>query len=111
MNADYESFEETKDEWIDDEEGEIDEEEPEVKKLTEEVIKKIKEEISLLKQMHKLAKSILKNSKGEVLLTALQKGFEEAQKKGASALGIRLFEKGGVVTNIQNPASQHTKKY
>lgn len=93
LNQEYESFEETKDEWIDDEEGnEEEKEEKEIKKLTEEDIQNIKEEIVLLKKMHELAKSILKNSKGEVLLTALQKGFEEAQKKGASKKAIIFTE-------------------
>jgi len=93
LSQDYESFEETKDEWIDDEEGDGEEvKEDEIKKLTEEDIKNIKEEIDLLKKMHELAKSIQKNSKGEVLLTALHKGFEEAQKKGALKKAIIFTE-------------------
>ena len=44
----------------------------------------------MLREFHALAKSIIKNSKGEVLLTALRRGFaaaEQAQKsKGAPAL-------------------------
>ena len=107
LNQDYESFEETKDEWIDDEEGdEEEEEEKEIKKLTEEDIKNIKEEIALLKQMHELAKSIVKNSKGEVLLTALHKGFEEAQKKGALKKAIIFTESTRTQTYILEILSQ-----
>ena len=44
----------------------------------------------MLREFHSLAKSIIKNSKGEVLLTALRRGFaaaEQAQKsKGVPAL-------------------------
>ena len=93
MSREYESFDETKDEWIDDEEGEEEEDEEEkVNKLTKEDIKAIKEEIALLKKMHELAKSIIKNSKGDVLLTALQKGFEESEKKGALKKAIIFTE-------------------
>ena len=107
LNQDYESFEETKDEWIDDEEGDEEEaEEKEIKKLTEEDIKNIKEEIILLKKMHALAKSIQKNSKGEVLLTALHKGFEEAQKKGALKKAIIFTESTRTQTYILEILSQ-----
>lgn len=107
LNQDYESFEETKDEWIDDEEGDEEvEEEKEIKNLTEADIKNINEEIALLKQMHELAKSIVKNSKGEVLLTALQKGFEEAQKKGALKKAIIFTESTRTQTYILEILSQ-----
>src|SRR5439155_3029372 len=47
-------------------------------------------EMAMLREFHALAKSIIKNSKGEVLLTALRRGFAAAEKaqhtKGASAL-------------------------
>ncbi|MFA5059529.1 MAG: SNF2-related protein [Candidatus Omnitrophota bacterium] len=93
LSQDYEAYEETKDEWIDDEEGDGEEkDEPPQTKLTAEDVENINEEIDLLKQMHELAKSIVKNSKGEVLLTALQKGFEEAQKKGALKKAIIFTE-------------------
>src|SRR5581483_4677154 len=50
----------------------------------------LKQEMAMLREFHALAKSIIKNSKGEVLLTALRRGFsasEQAQKnKGAPAL-------------------------
>lgn len=93
LSQDYEAYEETKDEWIDDEEGDGEEkDEPPQTRLTAEDVENINEEIGLLKQMHELAKSIVKNSKGEVLLTALQKGFEEAQKKGALKKAIIFTE-------------------
>jgi len=103
LNEDYESYEETKDEWIDDEEEDISEEEGETEKeqLTEQDIQNIKEEISMLRQMHELAKSILKNSKGEVLLAALKSGFEEAHKKGAKEKAIIFTESTRTQSYIQ----------
>ena len=46
-------------------------------------LSELKQEMAMLREFHALAKSIIKNSKGEVLLTALRRGFaaaEQAQK-------------------------------
>jgi hypothetical protein len=46
----------------------------------------MKQEMDTLREFHALARSIQKNSKGEVLLTALRKGFAAAvnAQKGQS---------------------------
>lgn len=51
-----------------------------------------KAEIASLREFNTLAKSIKKNSKGEVLLTALQKGFEQAEAKGGVRKAIIFTE-------------------
>src|SRR4030067_1860719 len=48
----------------------------------------MRQEMTRLREFHALAKSIVKNSKGEVLLTALRRGFAasvEAQKNEGAA--------------------------
>lgn len=75
------------DEWEEAEETE----EPAAKaSFTSEQLSDLKKEIDLLREFHSLAKSIVKNSKGEVLLTALRRGFEAAaraqREQGASNL-------------------------
>ncbi|MGV8027086.1 MAG: SNF2-related protein [Anaerolineaceae bacterium] len=83
----WEEMEELTDEW----EGEEDESsKTDLHKLTQEELIEVRREISQLREFYTLAKSILKNSKGEVLLTALRRGFAaaaEAQKnQGAATL-------------------------
>jgi ERCC4-related helicase len=85
----YETFEEEKDEWLDDEEAEITKEE---RIYTEDEISEIRQEIQALNEFKKLAKSIKVNSKGEVLFTALAKGFEKLQELGANKKAIIFTE-------------------
>lgn len=84
---DFEAFDETKDEWTDG-----DEEAEEKKTYTAEEIKSIKEESQSLKEFCTLAKSIKKNSKGEVLITALKAGFAEAERRGGSKKAVIFTE-------------------
>jgi superfamily II DNA/RNA helicase len=86
VSENFETYEEMKDEW--------DEEEPiaEDEKLSEADIENIKLEIKNLKEFEALAKSIRKNSKGEKLFTALQKGFSEMQRLGAPHKAIIFTE-------------------
>jgi len=83
-----EELPELEDEWLEDEE----EEKPEgaAQRLSLVQLNELKHEMAMLREFHALAKSIIKNSKGEVLLTALRRGFAAAEKaqqtKGASAL-------------------------
>jgi superfamily II DNA or RNA helicase len=83
-----EDFPEIEDEWAEDEEDEG--ETPAAQQLSPAQLAELKEEMAMLREFHALAKSIIKNSKGEVLLKALRRGFaasEQAQKnKGAPAL-------------------------
>ncbi len=83
-----ESFDEIKDEWTEEEE-ENGKEEP---ALDEEDLKAIRLEIRSLHDFHNLARSIHKNSKGEVLLTALERGFAQAEEKGAARKAVIFTE-------------------
>ena len=87
ISEDFEILDEMKDEWIED-----DEETEEKKTYTPEEIKSIREESKSLKEFHALAKSIKKNSKGEVLLTALKAGFAEAEKRGGVKKAVIFTE-------------------
>ncbi|HSH65157.1 MAG TPA: SNF2-related protein [Bacteroidia bacterium] len=88
ITNDYETYDELKDEWVDDENGE----EKEEKTYTTDDIENIKSEISQLKEFEALAKSIQVNSKGEKLFTALQAGFKKATEQGASKKAIIFTE-------------------
>src|SRR3990167_3024887 len=55
-------------------------------------IKNIKKEINDLKEFQHLAGSITRNSKGEVLLTALKKGFAEIERLGGNKKAIIFTE-------------------
>jgi len=86
ISAEYEEYDEIKDEWVEDEVVE------ETRMYTKEEIEEIKNETARLKEFFTLAYSIKKNSKGEVLLTALKKGFAEAEKIGAKRKAIIFTE-------------------
>lgn len=87
LSMDWEEYDELADEW---EENENEQNEPEKTRLTPEQLVDLHREMTQLKSFHALANSIIKNSKGEVLLTALRRGFAaatEAQKdEGAATL-------------------------
>lgn len=87
LSEEYESFEEEKDEWDED-----DEDSPVPKTYSRGEIEEIKFELVKLKEFFRLAKSIQKNSKGEVLLNALAKGFESSVSKGANKKAIIFTE-------------------
>ncbi|MCC6543849.1 MAG: DEAD/DEAH box helicase family protein [Nitrospirae bacterium] len=87
ISENFEEYEELKDEWTEeDESGE------ELKIYTPEEIKSIREESRSLKEFYELARSIRRNSKGEVLITALKAGFAEAEKRGGSKKAIIFTE-------------------
>lgn len=89
LDKDYETLDETQDEWIDDEVQElITEEEP----LSEEDIAGIKEEIEELKSFRELARIIRVNSKAEQLFIALDKAFEQLSKLGANEKALIFTE-------------------
>jgi len=83
-----ENFDEFKEEWPE-EDGKSAEEET---RYTAEDLKRIGDEIHALHDFHALATSIRKNSKGEVLLTALQRGFAQAEEKGADKKAVIFTE-------------------
>jgi SNF2 family DNA or RNA helicase len=88
----YETFEEQQDEWFDDEEDSEGTNRKEERVYTADEIAEIRQEIEALTEFKKLAKSIKVNSKGEVLFTALTKGFEKLQELGANKKAIIFTE-------------------
>jgi superfamily II DNA or RNA helicase len=84
LSEDYETLPEVQEEWLDEDEGsEADAGTGETKKqpdrLKPEQLAELRAEKEKLQQFHALAKSIQTNSKGDALLTALQRGFEAAR--------------------------------
>ena len=104
LPSDVETIDELADEWEgDDSDGE----QPTKKKLSPEELADLRRELDELKRFHALARSIVKNSKGEVLLTALRRGFaaaaEAREEKGE---GGRLQQKAVIFTE-----SRRTQEY
>jgi len=87
VSEDYESFDETADEWSED-----DSESEDQKTWTQDELEHMKQEIQSLRFFQKLADSIKKNSKGQVLMTALKKGFAKLEELGANKKAIIFTE-------------------
>ena len=95
----FESLEEVADEWVDDEEEEDEGEDKKKKKeITPEDIVLMKEEKAELEHFRDLARKIFKNSKGDALLVALEKGFKMADEHGAKKKAI-IFTESTVTQN------------
>ena len=96
IQEDFEEYDEINEEWLDQEETDEETKQPlfqaQEKQLTPEDIVNIKQEINDLKEFQQLAKSITKNSKGEVLLTALKKGFNETERLGGKKKALIFTE-------------------
>jgi len=101
---DIEGFEEQADEWENDEEGESDDGHGQPAWLSDSDQAEIRAEMVQLRDFHELAKSILSNSKGEALMTALRRGFEAAGK--AQSDTGRLQQKALIFTE-----SRRTQDY
>ena len=91
IKEDYENYEEQADEWSDEEEEDEDKE-AQKPAYTKEDIDQIKIEMADLENYREQAKKIWKNSKGEALLTALDKGFEMTAELGAQKKAIIFTE-------------------
>lgn len=105
----FESLPEIEDEWLTDDEGENDNDASQPKTLqllSPEQREDLRKEKERLHEFHALAKSIQKNSKGEQLLTALQKGFEAANKARATEQNGVLQQKAIIFTE-----SRRTQDY
>ncbi len=85
LQNNYEEYDEIKDEW--EENGNV---EPD--SFSSSQIEEIKSESQKLKEYFELARTIRINSKGEVLLTALKKGFTEIERLGANRKAIIFTE-------------------
>lgn len=91
--SDIEILDELEDEWESDEEGDGGGEEKEAEQtFTPEQVAEMKQEVETLKEFSELAKSIVKNSKGEVLISALKRGFTEARARGSGEKAIIFTE-------------------
>ncbi len=100
---DWEELDELADEWGDDDN---DAEVQEGPALGAEELAELRAEIAELREFHALAKSIGKNSKGEVLITALRRGFEAAAKARKGTDTAKLQRKAVIFTE-----SRRTQDY
>ncbi|EIW88919.1 SNF2-like protein [Alishewanella agri BL06] len=84
LNADYESLDETAEEWSDDEDNKVQSENANRQSIID--------EINELKSFKALAENIRENSKGEALLKALKIAFEKLNELGAQEKAIIFTE-------------------
>ena len=98
-----EDLDELADEWEEDENGTTPAERV---MLTPEQLAELRLEMAKLREFHTLAKSIIKNSKGEVLLTALRRGFAAAAEAQKNQLGATIQQKALIFSE-----SRRTQEY
>lgn len=94
LQENIENYYELNDEFIDEEEIDEDDDEIIIKKknFTQSEIEEIKEEQEVLQRLYLLAQKTDKNAKGEKLLIALNKGFEENAKNGGKKKALIFTE-------------------
>lgn len=92
VENDIEDLSEIEDEWEDDEEDSSDKK----KTYTQFELDELRKEMATLREFHTLAKSIVRNSKGDVLLTALRKGFAAAQE-AQIAQGVNTLQRKALI--------------
>jgi hypothetical protein len=107
----FELLPEIEDEWAEDDEDSEETQDAAPAQFTPQQLQEMKQEMDTLREFHALARSIQKNSKGEVLLTALRRGFaaaESAQKgqSGEVSGGANLQQKALIFTE-----SRRTQEY
>lgn len=83
LDEDYETLDETAEEWPDD---------PVEPRMTPDEVAALRREITDLERFRDLATSIKHNAKGLALLTALGRAFEEARRLGAAEKAIVFTE-------------------
>jgi superfamily II DNA or RNA helicase len=103
MPADWEELDELADEWEEDGEDDTPTEEA---RLSPGQLHELRQEMAQLREFHALAKSIVKNSKGEVLLTALRRGFAAAAEAQRAHETAALQQKAIIFTE-----SRRTQEY
>lgn len=103
LPEDWERLDELADEWDEDSDGATPTERA---RITAEQLADLKREMAELREFHALAKSIIKNSKGEVLLTALRRGFAAAAEAQAAQGSAALQQKAVIFTE-----SRRTQEY
>jgi SNF2 family DNA or RNA helicase len=102
----YELLPEIEDEWAEDDEDSEETQGPAAAQLSPQQLQAMKQEMETLREFHTLARSIQKNSKGEVLLTALRKGFAAAVDVQKGQGGGALQQKALIFTE-----SRRTQEY
>jgi len=75
-------------------------------RLTQEQLAELRQETVKLREFHALAKSIIKNSKGVVLLTALRRGFAAAAEAQQNQVDATIQQKAIIFTE-----SRRTQEY
>ena len=103
LPTDWEDLDELADEWEGEEDGTA---QAERTRLAPEQLAELREEMAQLREFYALAKSIVKNSKGEVLLTALRRGFAAAAEAQQSQGAPTLQQKAIIFTE-----SRRTQEY
>jgi SNF2 family DNA or RNA helicase len=103
LSDNLEELEELTDEWEEDEDGTL---QAERVRLTQEQLAELRQETAKLREFHTLAKSIIKNSKGEVLLTALRRGFAAAAETQQNQVDASIQQKAIIFTE-----SRRTQEY
>jgi superfamily II DNA or RNA helicase len=106
LGENFEALPEIEDEWLEDEPDEDAAQINAPQQLSPEQRQELRLEKEKLRQFHELAKSIQKNSKGEVLLSALRKGFEAANRARAEHQNGALQQKAIIFTE-----SRRTQEY
>lgn len=106
LGENFEALPEIEDEWLEDEPDEDAAQINVPQQLSPEQRQELRLEKEKLRQFHELAKSIQKNSKGEVLLSALRKGFEAANRARAEHQNGALQQKAIIFTE-----SRRTQEY
>lgn len=101
----WEELEELADEW-DEDENESYDSVCEGTRLSPQQLAELRAEMAELREFHKLANSIIKNSKGEVLLTALRNGFAKATQAQKDQGAATLQQKAVIFTE-----SRRTQEY
>lgn len=86
---DYEAFQDTRDEWDDDPD---EKEETTERVFTQPELEEIRLELEEIKGFYELAQSIQRNSKGDNLVIALNKGFEKMRELGAAEKAVIFTE-------------------
>ena len=103
LHENWEELEELADEWDEDDNHKP---APQSNPPATEQVAEMRQEIARLREFHSLAKSIIKNSKGEALLTALRKGFTAAVEAQKSQGAATLQQKAVIFTE-----SRRTQEY
>ncbi len=106
LAADYEALPELEEEWLADEAEEDKAPGNTDRELSPDERAELRAEKKKLRDFHELAKSITSNSKGDVLLTALRKGFDAANKARGELQGGTLQQKAIIFTE-----SRRTQQY